>query len=176
MANNRAGRNKAKNSVNGARRRAFDKEEATLTHVRVDEPGITGVPSSFSGRCWVEWVPRLDATGADKRCFYSKVGEEQYDKILGESGKKLPRNGASLNPSGRKFLVLFPGTLKLWLEKPKRDVGSTRQDVVSIPASVNSQAIRDNALLAVVGGGYAQTEASSRAPSRLSTGGGNSRR
>jgi len=168
MANNRTGRKRPNIRVNPRRVGGFDKKDATLVHVQVSEPGITGFPSSYSGRCWVEWVPRLDATGADKRCFYSKVGEEEYDKILGESGNKLPRNGASLNPQGRKFMVLCPGVFKVWKEAQKKDVGPTTGPVESIPASVNSQAVRDNVMLTLVGNGYAETIAS-RAPSSLST-------
>jgi len=169
MAKKNSGGKATKNNVNGRRKAVFDKSNATLVRVTFAEAGISALPSSLEGRCWIEWEPRLDATGPDKRCFYSKVGEGEWNEILGESGTKLARNGASLNPKGRAFLVLFPGTLKIWREAPQKIAGTTAGHVESFPATVNSAAVVQNAMIAAAGGGYAETmAASSRAPSAQS--------
>jgi len=167
MVNKKTGGKATNNSVKSRRKAMFDKNSATLVRVVFKEAGMSPLPNSLSGRCWLEWEPRLDASGPDKRCFYSKVGKGEWDEILGESGTKLPRNGASLDPKGRIFMVLFPGTLKIWKETDKKMAGTVSGQVETFPASVNSETVRSNAIIAAVGGGYAETVAeSSRAPSR----------
>lgn len=128
----------------------FDKSNAALYRVSVASPGTFDVPG-FTRRCWLEWEPRADATGPDRRLFYSRVDETGAEKILGERGTKLPRNGKSLLPMGRQFLTFSSGTLKVWMENEKVSKRAGNGEMLALPSTVNSERLRSDVLMTIAG-------------------------
>jgi len=161
MAYNANKRFRAKNNVR--RSSGFTKVDADLTRVTVETAGSLTLPSQLRGRCFVEWHPRADCAGPDKRCFYGKVGATLQNDILGEGGNKLPRAGKSLDPSGRTFLVFFPGVFKVWEEDGRTTATSAGRAQEDLDSSVNSDALRNAALL-ILASGAAQAPSVQRQP------------
>jgi hypothetical protein len=137
---------------NGRRISGFVKLDAQLTRVTVSTAGVVTLPSGLNGRCFIEWHPRLDAAGPDKRCFYGNVGVSEQGNILGEKGNKLPRSGKSLNPNGRSFLIFVPGVFKVWEEDKHESNDASRGVQEELDSSVNSDALRNAALLILASG------------------------
>jgi len=127
----------------------FNKIEAVLVEVEV-QGGTFQIPNSDT-RCWLEWYPRADAAGPDRRLFYGKNGVTAPEKILGIDGVKLPRKGASCNPSGRTFLAFSPGTIKVWRENSRVTKTNKPEAAFSMPSHVRSQSIRDDTLMILAG-------------------------
>jgi len=100
-----------------ANRANFDKTKAAKTVVPVTSAGVvpsTALPA-LPGRVWLEWHPRLDVTGSDRRAFLGRFGDTELTEILGR-GDKIPRRGLSCSTASRRLYVCGPGEVHYWEE------------------------------------------------------------
>ena len=95
----------------------FDKLGAVKVIVPVSTAGVVPAESitGLTDRMWLEWHPRQDVTGSDRRAFVGRVTHTTLNDILG-SGDKLPRKGMSCCLRDRRIYVCGPGSLHVWHE------------------------------------------------------------
>jgi len=167
--NNQARKGK-NNNQKSKKKSTFDKMEATLTRVEFADPGVYNISASLTGRCWVEWEPRADAPGPDKRLFCSQVGKTGENHILGEKGVKIPRGGKSLTVVGRQFMCFAPGTLKVWKQEFYGPEVGRVDRMLELPSSVQSEGLRSSVLMTIAGRLLGTTPAPAQSTHRASSG------